>query len=46
MEDYANRRIPLQIPGNTKVVTDSILFLLEQDFTTGATIRLDGGEYI
>lgn len=46
MEDHANRRIPLKIPGNTKVVSDSILFLLEQDFITGATIRLDGGEYI
>lgn len=46
MENYANRRIPLQIPGNTNVVTDSVLFLLEQDFITGATIRLDGGEYI
>lgn len=46
MEEYANRRIPLKVPGNTKVVTDSILFLLAQDFITGATIRLDGGEYI
>ena len=46
LEDYANRKIPLKIPGNTKVVTDSTLFLLEQDFLTGSTIRLDGGEYI
>lgn len=46
MEDYANRKIPLKIPGNTKVVTDSVLFLLTQDFLTGSTIRLDGGEYI
>jgi NAD(P)-dependent dehydrogenase (short-subunit alcohol dehydrogenase family) len=46
MEDYANQKIPLKIPGNTKVVTDSTLFLLEQDFLTGVTIRLDGGEHI
>lgn len=46
MEEYANRRIPLKIPGNTKVVTDSILFLLQQDFITGTTVRLDGGEYL
>lgn len=46
MQEYANRRIPLKIPGNPKVVTDSVLFLLEQDFLTGSTITLDGGEYI
>lgn len=46
MEDYAMKNIPLKIPGNTKVVTDSVLFLLAQDFITGSTITLDGGEYI
>ena len=46
MEDYANENIPLKIPGNTKIVTDGVLFLLQQDFITGSTIRLDGGEYI
>ncbi|NET60162.1 MAG: SDR family NAD(P)-dependent oxidoreductase [Symploca sp. SIO2E6] len=46
MEDYANRRIPLKIPGNTQVVTDSVLFLLAQDFLTGSTVKLDGGEYL
>jgi len=46
MENYAQQHIPLKIPGNTKVVTDSVLFLLEQDFLTGSTITLDGGEYI
>lgn len=46
MAEYANRRIPLKIPGNPKVVTDSVLFLLQQDFLTGSTITLDGGEYI
>ncbi len=46
MEDYANQNIPLKIPGNTKVVTESVLFLLKQDFLTGSTITLDGGQYI
>jgi NAD(P)-dependent dehydrogenase (short-subunit alcohol dehydrogenase family) len=46
MEDYANKHIPLKIPGNPKYVTDSALFLLEQDFLTGVTIRVDGGEFI
>ena len=46
MSDYADRRIPLKIPGNPKVVTDAALYLLQQDFLTGTTIRLDGGEYL
>ncbi|WP_017304003.1 SDR family NAD(P)-dependent oxidoreductase [Spirulina subsalsa] len=46
MEDFAHRLIPVKIPGNPQVVTDSALFLLQQDFITGATIRLDGGQFI
>ena len=46
LQDYADRRIPLKMPGNTKVVTDEALYLLEQDFLTGTTITLDGGEYL
>lgn len=46
MEHYAQRNIPLKIPGNPKVVTDAVLFLLAQNFLTGTTVRLDGGEYI
>jgi glucose 1-dehydrogenase len=34
------------MPGNTKVVTDAALYLLAQDFLTGTTIKLDGGEYL
>ncbi|MGA1623375.1 MAG: SDR family NAD(P)-dependent oxidoreductase [Synechocystis sp.] len=46
MQDYADRRIPLKIPGNPQVVTDAALYLLQQDFLTGTTIHLDGGEYL
>jgi glucose 1-dehydrogenase len=46
MRDYADRRIPLKIPGNPQVVTDAALYLLQQDFLTGTTIRMDGGEYL
>ena len=46
LQDYADRRIPLKMPGNTKVVTDAALYLLAQDFLTGTTITLDGGEYL
>jgi glucose 1-dehydrogenase len=46
MRDYAERRIPLKMTGNPKVVTDAALYLLQQDFLSGTTIRLDGAEYL
>ncbi len=46
MQKFAEELIPLKIPGNTQVVTDSAIFLLQQDFLTGSTITLDGGQYI
>lgn len=48
MENYANKNIPLEIFGNTNMVIDSVLFLLQQDFITGSRIRLQvgWGEYI
>lgn len=46
MRDYAERRIPLKITGNPKVVTDAVLYLLAQDFLSGTTIQLDGAEYL
>lgn len=39
-------QIDIALWDQIKVVSDSILFLLEQDLITGATISLDGGEYI
>lgn len=46
MRDYAERRIPLKVTGNPKVVTDAVLYLLAQDFLSGTTIQLDGAEYL
>jgi NAD(P)-dependent dehydrogenase (short-subunit alcohol dehydrogenase family) len=38
--------IPLRIPGNSGIVADNIIHLLRQDFITGETIRIDGGEFL
>lgn len=38
--------IPLRIPGNSGIVTDNLNHLLRQDFLTGVTIRIDGGEFL
>ncbi len=46
LKDFAEHYIPLKFCGNPQVVTDSALFLLKQDFLTGSTITLDGGENI
>jgi NAD(P)-dependent dehydrogenase (short-subunit alcohol dehydrogenase family) len=38
--------IPLRIPGNSGIVAENIIHLLRQDFLTGVTIRIDGGEFL
>jgi glucose 1-dehydrogenase len=44
--DYARRRVPLGHPGGAGVVVDGVLYLLAQDFVTGAVLPLDGGEFL
>lgn len=44
IREHAEKKVPLKKPGNTQIVADSALFLLEKDFITGITIPLDGGE--
>jgi NAD(P)-dependent dehydrogenase (short-subunit alcohol dehydrogenase family) len=39
-------RIPLGIPGDTDLVGQNLVHLLRQDFLTGVTIRIDGGEFL
>ncbi|MBO0349882.1 SDR family oxidoreductase [Phormidium pseudopriestleyi FRX01] len=46
LKAFAEEHIPLKFCGNPKVVTDSVFFLLGQEFLTGSTITLDGGENI
>ena len=44
--EYANRRVPLGHPGGSQAVVDAVLYLLEQEFVTGAVLPLDGGEFL
>lgn len=46
LERLAAERIPLRRPGNLTSVTDSVLYLLRQDFLTGVVVRIDGGEFL
>ena len=38
--------VPLRRAGGPGPVTDAVLFLLRQDFVTGAILPVDGGEYL
>jgi len=45
-EELVKNRVPLQRPGSAEIVAENVLHLLHQPFLTGATIRLDGGEFL
>jgi glucose 1-dehydrogenase len=45
-EAYGEAHVPLRRVGSPELVVDSVLYLLRQPFTTGAVLRLDGGEYL
>jgi glucose 1-dehydrogenase len=46
LEEVAQNRVPLQRPGNAAMVGQNVVHLLEQDFLTGVTIKVDGGEFL
>ncbi len=46
LERLASKRIPMMKHGNIDPVTGGILYLLNNDFITGETIKIDGGEYL
>lgn len=46
LEDIARRRVPLRRAGNPQIVAENVLHLLRQDFLTGVTLTLDGGEFL
>jgi len=45
-EELVENRVPLQRAGSAEIVAENVLHLLRQPFLTGATIRLDGGEFL
>lgn len=46
IQTLAQQRVPLRRPGNAQLVAENVLHLLRQEFLTGVTIRLDGGEFL
>jgi NAD(P)-dependent dehydrogenase (short-subunit alcohol dehydrogenase family) len=46
LDNLAQESVPLKRPGNTEIVAQNVLHLLRQDFLTGVTIRIDGGQFL
>jgi len=46
LENIAKERVPLKRPGSVEDVVESVLYLLGQDFLTGAILPVDGGEFL
>ncbi len=46
LEHRARTQVPLRRTGETPMVVDTLLHLLKQDYVTGTSSTLDGGEYV
>ncbi len=46
LDAYAKRHIPLKHAGSPAIAVENALHLLRSDFTTGAFLRVDGGQYL
>lgn len=46
LQRIADERIPLRRHGDAQIVAENVLHLLRQDFLTGVTIPIDGGEFL
>ncbi len=46
LQRIADQRIPLRRHGNAEIVAHNVLHLLRQEFLTGVTIPIDGGEFL
>lgn len=46
LQDYAEKNIPLKRTGSPQIAVENALHLIKSDFTTGAFLRVDGGQYI
>lgn len=46
LEAYAQNNVPLKRTGNPEIAVENALHLLKSDFTTGAFLRVDGGQYL
>jgi len=46
LENLAQTQVPLKRPGSPEMVAENVLHLLRQDFLTGVTIPIDGGQFL
>ena len=46
LQNIAEKRVPLKRHGSAEIVAQNVLHLLQQDFLTGVTIPIDGGEFL
>jgi NAD(P)-dependent dehydrogenase (short-subunit alcohol dehydrogenase family) len=46
LENLAQTQVPLKRAGSPEIVAENVLHLLRQDFLTGVTIPIDGGQFL
>lgn len=46
LQAYAEKYVPLNRPGSPEIAAENALHLIKSDFTTGAFLRVDGGQYL
>jgi len=46
LEQYAQKHVPLIKIGSPEIAVENALHLIKSDFTTGAFLRVDGGQYL
>lgn len=46
LRDLAESAVPLKTHGSANIVAENVVHLLRQDFLTGVTVRIDGGQFL
>ena len=46
LENYARENVPLNRTGSPEIAAENALHLITSDFTTGAFLQVDGGQYL
>jgi len=46
LDAYAEKYVPLKRIGSPEIAAENVLHLIKSDFTTGAFLRVDGGQYL
>jgi glucose 1-dehydrogenase len=46
LQAYADKHVPLKLTGSPEIAAENALHLIKSDFTTGAFLQVDGGQYL